>query len=555
MIKFAFIWASYLFIALSVVPFQITAQTRSNDIIAAVESISYDYFFKHVKYLASDDLKGRGLGTPEFDMAANYLAAEFSKNKLIPFGDTGTYFQHVPLLKSTIDPGSFSLKVENEASEIIADYGDEISVVINPIYNHMDENQKLVFVGYGNVIPELGLNDYREIDVTGKTVIVALGGPKDIDHPDFDNRNAKFQHAVDQGATGLILFYPKAGLLQNVIFNRVHGFLSQSMLTVNDTSIESFIGLSELKLLFFSKKKFIKKIFSQNRLNLQKTVNQMKKGQVVSQPLTSSIQCKYKLNIKSIKSKNVVALLPGSDPILKNEYVVVGAHLDHFGIGEPVKGDSIYNGMLDNATGVSALLSLSKAFTDHDISPKRSIVFVGYTAEENGLLGSSYFASKNNIEVGKIVAKINIDMLAQTIETVDMAPLGYSHSNLSEAADYAARKINLKIDNNLEAEKAYLERSDQISFIKKGIPSLFIAAGFTAKDPKKNGEKVFNQWMKKRYHSPFDDLDQPYSAAAFTTALKFNLLTLYYLSALLKEIKWNRDSWLYQKYVINKENY
>lgn len=381
---------------------------------AARESISYDYFFNHVEYLASDELKGRGLGTPEYDMAATYLANEFRKNKLVPFGDSDTYFQHVPLLKSIIDPGSFSLKVENETSDIMADYGDEISVVVNPIYGKIDENQQLVFVGYGNVILELGLNDYAGIDVKGKTVIVALGGPKGMDHPDFDDRNIKFQHAVDQGAAGLILFYPKASLLQNVIFNRVHGFLSQSMLSVADTSIESFIGLPELKLLFFSKKKLIKKILKQNGIRLQKELSKMKKGHLISQPLTSSIQCTYILDNNSLNSKNVVAVLPGSDPALRNEYVVVGAHLDHFGIGKPLKGDSIYNGMMDNATGVSALLSISKTFTDYNISPRRSIVFVGYTAEENGLLGSSYFANKNKIDDGKIVAKINIDMLAQT---------------------------------------------------------------------------------------------------------------------------------------------
>ncbi len=537
--------------ALLVIPFCADSQnTTDKKIHAAVESISYDYFFKHVEYLASDELKGRGLATPEFDMAASYLADEFRKNELLPFGDSGTYFQHIPLLQSAIEPGSFSLEVENESSMVMANYGDEISVVLNPIYEQINEIQQLVFVGYGNVIPEKGINDYAGVDVTGKTVIVALGGPKGMNHPDFDDRNAKFQNAVDQGATGLILFYPKAGLLQNVIFNRVHGFLSKSMLSVADTSIESFIGLPELKLLLFSKKKFIKKVFNQNGFNLQKTLNQMEKGKVISLLLGTSIHCSYTLSNKSLKSKNVVALLPGSDASLKNEYVVIGAHLDHFGIGKPVKGDSIYNGMMDNATGVSALLSISKAFTDNGISPKRSIVFVGYTAEENGLLGSSFFASKNNISDGSIVAKINIDMLAQTIETVDMAPLGYSHSNLSEGADYAAQKLNLKIDNNLEAEKAYIERSDQISFIRQGIPALFIAGGFTAEEPKKDAEKVFNKWMKKRYHSPFDDLDQPYSEIAFLNALKFNFLTVYYLSDRLKKIEWNTNSWLYEKYVL-----
>lgn len=551
MSKTVFIRTPYLLLALLFMSPFTSAQTRPDDIVTATESISYDYFFKHVEYLASDSLKGRGIGTLEYDLAADYLANEFQKNQLNPFGDSNTYFQYIKLLKSSIEESSFSLRIKNGSTLIKADYGDEISVVLNPKYGNIDENQQMVFVGYGNVIPALGLNDYAEIDVVGKTVIVALGGPKSMDHPDFDDRNTKFQHAVDHGATGLILFYPKASLFQNIIFNRVHGFLSQSMLSVAVPSIESFIGNDELKLLLFSKKKLIKKIFTQSGLNLNKSLRGMSKGKVLSQTLRSSINCSYSLNNDSLVSKNVVALLPGSDSTYKNEYVVLGAHLDHFGIGKPIKGDNIYNGMMDNATGISALLSISKAFTDANIRTKRSIVFVGYTAEENGLLGSNYYANKNSIKGGKIVANINIDMLAQTIETHDMAPLGYSHSNLSEGADYAAQKLNLEIDNNLEAEKAYIERSDQISFIKKGIPALFIAGGFTARDPKKNGEKVFNQWMKKRYHTPFDDLDQPYSEAAFHTALKFNFLTTYYISDKLKEIKWNTDSWLFKKYVVD----
>jgi len=206
--------------------------------------------------------------------------------------------------------------------------------------------------------------------------------------------------------------------------------------------------------------------------------------------------------------------------------------------------------MLDNASGVSALLSISKTFRGLAEKPKRSILFVCYTGEETGLLGSSLFANRNNIRKGKIVANINIDMLAQTIETADMAPLGYGHSNLSEAADFATEALNLIIDNNTQAEIDYIERSDQVSFMKKGIPVLFITGGQTALDPKKNGERVFSRWMKKNYHSPSDDLEQEHSEKAFLKAIQFNFLTSYYLANCLEEVKWNKESWLYEKYVL-----
>ncbi len=525
------------------------AQKVDQEIIAASDAVDYDYFFKHLKYLSSDELAGRGVGTLEYTKAADYVANEFNKCGLVPFGDSGTFFQRVDLFKTSIKKDFFTLKVEKNQQSITANYGATVSVVLSPKYENIDEKQGMVFVGYGNIIPEKNINDYDGVDVKGKTVIVALGGPKGMEHPDFDDRNAKFENAVSRGANGLILFYPKANLLQNVIFKKVHGFLSKEMLSLADPSVESLINV-DLKLLLFAKKGFVKKIFNLNGLNLKKTLRDIAAGENSSIALTSVLHCHYNLKNDAITSKNVVALLPGTDPVLRNEYVTFGAHLDGLGIGKTVKGDSIYNGMLDNASGVAALLSISKAFNELPKKPKRSIIFVCYAAEENGLLGSSFFANSNNVTNGKIVANINVDMLAQTIETADMAPLGYNHSNLSKAADFAANVLNLKIEDYKQAEINYIERSDQISFIKKGIPALFIAGGFTALDPKKNGEKVFNKWMKKKYHSPFDDLDQEYSPEAFLTAIKFNFLTTYYISNSLETIKWNKNSWLYKKYVL-----
>lgn len=526
------------------------AQRAGQEAITACETIEYDYFFEHLRYLSSDELKGRGVGTAGYDQAADYLAHAFKQNGLRPFGDNGTYFQKVPLLKLSVQQRSFTLRVDNKLASITGEYGSNLSVVLNPKQERVEERQPLAFVGYGNVIPDKNINDYEGVDVRGKTVIVALGGPKGMAHPAFNDRNAKFANAAARGATGLILFYPKASLLQNTIFKKVHGFLSGEMLALADTLVESSIARKELKLLLFAKKGFVKEIFSLNGLSLRQELRRIAKGEPASKVLESVIDCSYSLNRETVASHNVVGLLPGRKPGLKAEYVVFGAHLDGLGVGKPVRGDSIYNGMLDNASGAAALLSVSKAFNTLGQKPKRSIIFIGYTAEESGLLGSAYFASRNPIRRGEIVANINIDMLAQTIETADMAPLGYSHSNLSEAADFAARALGLAIDDNQEAEAKYIERSDQVAFLKKGIPALFIAGGFTALDPEEDGKKVFDKWMDKNYHSPSDDLSQAYAPEAFLTAVKFNFLTAYYIANFLGEIKWNTDSWLYKKYVL-----
>ena len=515
--------APYIFLTFLILPLTLQAQhVIDKDIVSVTESIKYDYFFKHLKYLASDELRGRGVGTPEYTLAAHYVADELKHNGLEPFGDENTYFQEVELSKLSIQKSAFNLKIKNRSGFVDADYGSDISVVMSPKHQKINEEQQMVFVGYGNIIPEKNINDYKGVDVRGKTVIVALGGPKGMKHPSFGDRNVKFKNAVANGAKGLILFYPKAGLLQNTIFKKVHGFLSREMLTLSDTLAESTIGHADLKLMCFAKKQLVKDIFRLNALSFRQALRAMTMGKNVSKAFSSAIHCSYDLNSQPIKSKNVVALLPGTDSCLKNEYIVLSAHLDGFGIGKSIRGDSIYNGMLDNASGVSALLSISKAFNELKLKPRRSVIFAYYTAEENGLLGSSYFASRNRANHGKIVANINIDMLAWTIETTDMAVLGYAHSNLSEAADFAADQLSVKIDDNRQAEMKYIERSDQIAFLRKETPVLFITGGLTAIDRKINGEKVFNKWMKKTYHSPFDDLEQDYSDKAFLTAVKFN---------------------------------
>ncbi len=563
------------------------AQPAGQAALAAAKAMEYGYFDRHLRYLASNELKGRATGTAGYDTAASYLAEAFRQNGLLPFGDAGTYFQKVPLLKCSIQPSTFKLQVTNKSASVTAGYGSDISVVLNPERERIDERQGMVFVGYGNVLPDADINDYEGVDVKGKTVIVALGGPKGMAHPAFDDRNAKFANAVAHGATGLILFYPKASLLQRTIFKRVHGFLSGEMLALADTLAESSIVRKELNLLLFAKKGFVKKVLVLNGLSLKQQLRSMAEGKHVSSPLESAIDCSYALRTETIASSNVVGLLPGRQGGLEGEYIVFGAHLDGLGVGKAIRGDSIYNGMLDNASGAAALLSVSKAFNALPQRPKRSIIFVGYTAEERGLLGSAYFASRNrvyrrrsslvskvtscrhklvrrvcalcpNLSVpsltnGEIVANINIDMLAQTIETADMAPLGYAHSNLSEAADFAARALSLKIDDNKAAERKYIERSDQVAFLKKGIPALFIAGGFTALKPGQDGKKVFERWMDKRYHSPFDDLNQAYSEAAFLTAARFNFLTAYYMANSMEAVRWNTDSWLYRKYVLEAE--
>ena len=526
-------------------------KAQQTDILSIANSIDYDHFNKHLEFLSSDDLKGRDTGSEGYDKAANYVSDLFMENGLKPFGDDNTYFQNVPLLKQYINVRTISFYVENKSVKINAKYAENISFLINTDLERIDEKQQLVFVGYGLIDSSLNINDYEGLDVEGKTVIAALGAPKSFkDYASFDPF-IRIKAALSQGAKGLILFYPK-GLLQNAVYKQMHGFLEKPVITLNDIALKDNMFDFDLKIAAFAHKDYIKEVFKINNLNLGKELKKISKGENRSKILKGNAVCKYEIKTDYINCKNVVAVLPGEDDQLKNEYVVLGAHLDHIGISEPIKGDSICNGMWDNATGSATLISIAKAYYDASIKPKRSLVFVCYTGEEKGLLGSNYFVNRKEFKNGGIVANLNIDMLGGLFPTKDIIPMGYSHSNLSEAVDFSAQKLNYIIDDNKVEENTYLFRSDQASFLKVGVPVLNIANGYTAVDPKIDGEKEFNKWMKKYYHKPKDDLEQDYSKEVFHDAIKLSFLTTYYLTNLQDEINWNENSWIYKRFVLNQ---
>ena len=523
-------------------------KAQSDFIIEEVaQNVDYNYFFKHVLYFASDELKGRDVGSEGFDLAATYTANEFKANNLLPFGDNGSYFQDISFINAQIIEPSFKMNIAANESAVTGTFGENVSVYLNTKSTSFSTDNGLVFVGYGNVIPELNIDDYKNLDVKDKIVIVSFGAPKGVSHSSINNPLTKIQHATDKGAKGVIAFYPKKGLFQGLIFKSLHEFIGAPKMVIDDSVLnKQFI---DIEFLSFVKKDFLKSVFKTSNANFGKEIKAMKNGEFVSKPIDANLTCSYDMNFTSLSCKNVVGVLPGTDSILKNDYIVVGAHLDHLGVGKPIKGDSIYNGMWDNATGSSATISISKTLNDANISTKRSIIFINYTAEEKGLYGSYYFANSDLVKDKNIVANVNIDMLGGLYETSDITPVGYSHSNISEAVDFAAEILNVTISDATKFEELYVHRSDQYSFIETGTPIISVEMGTNSIGPKVDVVKNTEKWMEKLYHSPFDDLNQEYSDNAFHLALKANFLVTYYLANEIPEIKWNEDSWILEKYV------
>jgi hypothetical protein len=532
--------------------FQSFGQNINQGALDAQNSILYDNFSKHLMYLASDELEGRDVGSTGYNKAALYVANEFKTTGLKPFGDADSYFQKVEFIHTFVDDSPVKFDITKESEVLKGIYAQDFTLLANSEFEKFEDSLKLVFVGYGHILPNKSINDYQDIDVKGKIVIAAMGGPKSVRFSEEEEIFMKIQNAKNKGAAGIILFLPKYGILQNKILAQIHHVLNTFALNYSDPDMTGEMFDFGIKLTVFAKMQFVEKILQLNGIKLSKEMKKMDACISVSKELQSELSVSYVSKRKNINCKNVVALLPGTDPVLKNEYVLVSAHLDHLGIGKPIKGDSIYNGMWDNASGSAAVLTIAKAFADLPEKPKRSILFICLTGEEKGLLGSNYFALRNQIIEGKIVADINLDMIGSMVEVSDIIPLGYSHSNLSEAVDFAAKELNMVVDDNNEEEKRYLERSDNISFMKQGIPSLFMYGGYTTVDPKINAKKVKDKWMKTIYHSPFDDMNQAFSEKAFLTDIKFNFLTIYYSANRLEEIKWNEESSLYKKYVLKE---
>src|SRR5208282_3266724 len=253
-------------------------------------------------------------------------------------------------------------------------------------------------------------------------------------------------------------------------------------------------------------------------------------------PVTASIRVVS--HHEAITSPNVIAVLPGSDPKLSQEYVVYSAHVDHLGIGTPINGDSIYNGAVDDGSGTAALLVIAKAFKSLPHAPARSILFMGVTAEEKGLLGSDYFAHFPTVPIHSIVADVNMDGAAVFYTFNDIVPLGATDSSLDAVVHRNAARLGLKVSPDPAPEQAFFVRADQYSFVRQGVPSVFIDAGNEAKDPRVNGKKFNEQWIATRYHAPSDDMSQPLDLDAAVQFMQIDFLVGYDIAQDPQRPKW-----------------
>src|ERR1700719_2131584 len=476
----------------------------------AMNTIRPEAIRAEMRFLSDDALEGRGTGTRGYDIAAKFMATQFESLGLQPAGDNGSYFQRVPLRLEKPDETKTTLVLSRSGKDENLIFRKDYISRGNPVLPKTSVEAPVVFVGDGVTAPDKNYDDYRGIDAKGNIVALMADAPnfESSLKAHYSSWELKLQNAVAHGAVGVIF-------LDDPIFEQLYSFKEQ----VRDLSFPELRWLDkqqrpndycpELKGGAFLSLEATKKFFAGSPHSAEEVFAAIKAGKPMSFVMPIAAKIHNVTGLQDVASRNVVAKLEGSDPTLKNEYVVYSAHLDHLGIGEPVKGDSIYNGALDNASGSAILLEIARAFSGMKTRPRRSILFLSVTGEEAGLLGSDYFAHYPTVGKSAVVANINMDEDLMLWPLRDIVAFGADHSSLDAVVKKAAARLQLSESPDPNPEEVVFIRSDQYSFVKQGVPAVFPVPGFKSEDPKIKPAAIFKNWEKTRYHQPQDDMEQP----------------------------------------------
>ncbi len=490
------------------------------DAKAAMQELQKEPFRAHMAFLADDLLEGRGTGKRGHEIAARYVAAQFEAMGLKPAGQDGTYYQRVPLREITVEPDKCAVTITESGSASQLKWGEDFIMRGSEVSPEVSVQAPVVFVGYGVRTPDGKYDDYAGLDVRGKIVAVLIGAPPSLPSELRAHLSAvreKMRTAREHGVVGVLVLWT-ARDDKRLPWSRTvigAGFPSMRWLGPDGIPSDSFPNIKVGALLSQSASERLFEHASKSWVEVQRDAD-ASKPQGFALPVTASLRVVS--NHEAITSPNVIAVLPGADPKLSQEYVVYTAHVDHLGIGKPMNGDSIYNGAADDASGVAAMLVIAKAFKSMPHAPARSIMFLAVTGEEKGLLGSDYFAHFPTVPMRSIVADINMDGASVFYTFKDIVPLGAPDSSLEAVVQRDAELLGLKVSPDPEPDQNYFVRADQYSFVRQGVPSVFITEGEEARDPNFDAKKFNQHWTATRYHSPSDDMNQPFD---FDAAVEF----------------------------------
>jgi hypothetical protein len=507
----------------------------------AMKQLSKDRFRAHMAFLADDLLEGRLAGTRGHEIAARYIAAQFEALGLKPAGGNGTYYQRVPLRETTVDQTESSVEIVHEGgiTEKLK-WRDDFAMGIR-LQSIGSVEAPVIFAGYGVQTPDGSYDDYAGVDAKGKIVAILYGGPPKLPselRAHVSNTVEKARRARDHGAIGLVFLWTPQTEQALPWFNLVSYLDTPGMRWLKPEGHEADV-FPEIRGGAVLSVAAAQGLFKDAPKSWEAVLQDAKDSKAQAFALPLKIRLHTVSRSREVFSPNVAAVLPGSDPALKSEYVVYTAHSDHMGIGKPINGDAIYNGAGDNASGVAALLEIARAFRALPKPPARSILFLAVTAEEMGLLGSDYFAHFPTAPIQSIVADVNMDETSISYAFKDIIPRGAPDSTLGQVVRREASRLGLKVSPDPQPEQGYFTRSDQYSFVKQGVPSVFISEGYEAKDPKVDGKKLAVEWTATRYHKPSDDMSQPMDLNASLQFMQVNFLVGYEIANNPQRPRWN----------------
>jgi len=495
-------WTRGKFAVLVLVPLSLSTSAKAGDVPDGQR------WWSHVAVLADDKLEGRNTGSEGHRKAAEYVAGEFARLGLKPAGTNG-YLQPVRLKSREIDEEQSSLAIIRQTGRESLTLGQDaiISMRIDPAPSVEAE---MVFAGYGLSIPETNHDDFTGLDVRGKLVVFLAGAPASVPGPLAAHMQSPAERAAllkRNGAIGVVnILNPKN---MDIPWERLTLARFLPAMSLADPSLDESRGL---QLFVTINPDHANKLFAGSGHTFKEILDAADAAKPLPRfALPAKLRTTAGVNRADVVSQNVVAMRPGDDSKLKDEFVVFTAHLDHLGVGKPINGDSIYNGAMDNASGIAAMLDVAALVNESGTKLRRSVLFVAVTAEEKGLLGSRYFADSPTVDRSSIVANINTDMFFPLFPMKKLTIYGLAESDLGDDAVAVTRSLGVEPQADPEPKRNVFIRSDQYSFIRRGIPSLALKVGWDKGSPE---EKTALKWLHDRYHAPSDDLAQQFDKQA-----------------------------------------
>ena len=476
----------------------------------------------HLKFLSSDLLEGRGVGTRGGELATNYIASQFEAAGLKPAGDNGTYFQRVSLVG--VEPGATStLSAVQDGKQIPFRWLEDF------VGNSQQQkavsafDAEAVFVGHGITAPEFGWSDYDGVDVKGKVVVLFTNEPPSDDDKFFEGKaltyygrwTYKYEEATRRGAIACIILHttPTAGYNWSV----VRGSWGKE-----DPQVKLNPGEQAMALAGWVTEAGANQLLSLAGKNVAQLLEAANTKGFKAMQLGFRVKGSMNAKIRSIETANVAGIVPGSDPAVQSEALIFSAHWDHLGISVPVNGDSIYNGAVDNASGCAMLIEMARAWSTLSRKPKRSALFLAVTAEESGLRGAEYYSKHPLLPVAKTLLNLNFDSFYPFGRVKDVVVTGAEKTKFYPQVQETARRFNLKITPDPEPEQGHYFRSDHFAFAKVGIPAFSVNMGHEYEGKPANfGSTIFAQYNEKNYHNPSDEYKDDWDFAGIEQIARF----------------------------------